>query len=266
VDARDIIAGRDGVAYAWNHSLYAISVSSVRNMGKMPAWESHLAIDGANPRHLLAIGGESEGDVFDSTDAGETWQPVSHVAYPSMYADLAVAPDRMDRVLYTPYYIHAGPNARNIPIEVSADSGRTWRSSSAGGLEGTLLVEPGGQTAWSFGTRIYRSTDGGQSFTKVATPMPSDAGLVVLAGAQPNSNEAVLAAWENDNAKRSRFLIKFNLRSFQWTTQLLPLDPGKLNDGSTTASEVVTSATFVPGETSGLCLGIERRGGTEPLY
>jgi hypothetical protein len=102
--------------------------------------------------------------------------------------------------------------------------------------------------------------------SKVATPIPSLAGDVVLVQGQVDSNVLVLTG--NDapmTGAWSTFVLRLDVHSFEWTKQLLPLDAGKFNDGYTTPSERVFDATFIPGEGSAMCLGISRNPPMEPL-
>ncbi len=61
------------------------------------------------------------------------------------------------------------------------------------------------------------------------------------------------------------FFLRFDVRSLEATKQVLPIDGGRNNAGHYTGGERVVVATFVPGETSAICLGLTRDPPTEPL-
>jgi hypothetical protein len=262
-EALHVAAGHDGIAYAWAHELLAVSAGAVRQLGPPPGTIDDLAVDVADSRHIRFAGPDG---VFDSTDGAASWRKVGDIASPSNTPAFAFAPADLNHVLYSRERFPEAVQMEPPPIQLSRDGGRSWARSTGNGRAGELFLSADGSTAWSFGPTFYRSVDGGASFAKVATPIPSLAGDVAWVGAQDDPNVLVLAGYETPiKGTWSTFLLRFDLHSFEWKRQLLPLDAGRFNDGYTTTSESVRGATFVPGETSAICLGITRSPGIEPL-
>ncbi len=245
--AYDLGEGQAGLAFAWNaNDAFAINVEGSRTV-TLPAGPAFVAPDVVTRGRVTALG--SEGGVFDSRDEGGTWQKVGNVDRVDAHLIVALAPGDSDHMLVA--------DTRGSPVELTRDGGRTWTASTGTAHPTGLYFERDAHVAWSFGTELDRSVDGGASFTRVATPVPSGHGDLVLAGAQADPDALVFVG--SDTKLHTRFILRFDPRSFQSTQQMLPIDAGHSLTDSESASDVVTSATFVPGEASALCLEITRQ-------
>ncbi len=235
--------GHDGRAYAWGDTGYVVTRDAVTALNAPPGFSVAVAVSDKN--HLKLVAGNG---VFDSTDGGAVWYKVGDTGWLGNNATVAFESGDLDHLLLG--------RACGGPIDFSRDGGRTWARSTGPAAAGGLLLAPDGQVAWSFGPSFYRSTDGGATFAKVATPVSTGNGDVVLLRAQPDTDVLVFAGRDDD--VHSRFILRFDTKSYQWTKQTLPIDPGHWIPGGFSRSELVTAGTFVPGEASVLCLGITR--------
>ena len=118
-----------------------------------PAPLLDIAVDPSDPRHILASG---EGGLYESSDDGESWRPLSRevglLAWP--------ADDRL--------YLVTGEGA----VRTSADGGGSWQVAGTLGAQPAALLGQGEAelyAALADGT-VKRSTDGGASWTVRSTP------------------------------------------------------------------------------------------------
>lgn len=195
-----IVAGgaNDAWIFSDNREFLAHFDAATRALTTLKAPGSILAlsVDPAMARHLRV--GTSEGGIFESTDNGATWNRTAVVpaAIPLIYR---VAFDR-----YDPQHIVAGLAAEGVLT--TKDGGRTWTHATGLGAKNQInafqvVVSPAdpnvvwaealdmseGESA-SHGRHIYRSADGGLTFTAVVDASP-DVTLV---------NGALLAAHPTD--------------------------------------------------------------------
>ncbi|MDC0668622.1 WD40/YVTN/BNR-like repeat-containing protein [Nannocystis radixulma] len=132
-----------------------------------------LGVDPNDPDHVRI--GDSAGRLWDSIDAGESWQPIGIPAFAGSLAyRVAFDPQDIDHVLV---------GALGDGVLVSHDAGEGWQSAtglSPGDANGfNLVVSPvDGDIVWVEGLdledpndqtqrHVYRSEDGGLSFTAV---------------------------------------------------------------------------------------------------
>jgi hypothetical protein len=244
IEASALIEGRGGLAYAWGGRLYAVTAEGARTLKSPPGWIARLAVDPSREKHLRTVGNRG---IFDSVDGGTTWRKVGDAGSLGSSPEAAINSSDVN---------HIAVRLNGDTFRSTRDGGHTWVSSKAKvpGDGSGLVLSTGGQIIWSFGTEFFRSTDGGASFVKLATPVPTGCGRVILLGAQPDPNIFVFAG--NDEAVHTRFILRFDAGSLESTKQALPLDPGEGNGYDVSAREVITAGTFVPGEPSAFCLGI----------
>ncbi len=92
--------------------------------------------------------------LIESTDAGRTWQPISLLGKADFHVLRATG-----NVIY-------GFDAGNARLLVSPDRGRTWQERRAPEPLRDLVARPGRPTtAMASGSVLYRSADGGRSWT-----------------------------------------------------------------------------------------------------
>jgi len=174
-----IVAGRgDAFIYSDQRPFFARFDVAARQftMLKAPGSIVGLIVDPAMPAHLRA--GTSEGDVFDSVDRGSSWTRIGVV--PSNGLTIyRIAFDSRDLD-----HLVAGVLARGVLT--SRDGGRNWLQAAGLGSRGAasvpsqVVISPAdGNVVWSrshdngdenspsHGDHIYRSIDGGLSFTAV---------------------------------------------------------------------------------------------------
>jgi hypothetical protein len=128
--------------------------------------------------------------VYRSTDSGETFAP-SGLASPAIWwKSVAVAPSRAARVYATGYQVAGarpggGQSSPATHLEISDDTGAHWRASPLTGVQfgaiplvRVLAVDPADPDAVllasslasaASGDRLYRSIDGGTTWTEVLT-------------------------------------------------------------------------------------------------
>ena len=187
-----MVAGHDGVAYAWSNDVVArISIDNASTFTLQSAGENGMNIRGmaADPNvadHLRY--GNHRGALFDSTDGGLTWTSIGKGAPESTNSSIgyvvSIDPNDLDHAVY---------GTSRTGAWVTMDGGQTWSQSlgltNAGNNVNVfnIVTSPSnGNVVWAMGLesldnfnsvrRIYRSTDGGFNFT----PMVEQEGVVVL--------------------------------------------------------------------------------------
>ncbi|MEO3867577.1 hypothetical protein ABGB18_01970 [Nonomuraea sp. B12E4] len=179
----ELVAARDGRAYAWDRdgNLSLVTPGEITPLTSPAGRLRGLGTDRRRGDHLRAADGS--GQLYDSRDGGRTWRPLGVPAWPQddllMVYTTAFDPDNLDHVVLGA----AGHGAR-----VTFDGGRTWKTSTGLGEEGAKVnvfsatVSPAKPNivyvmglnlaesdagAPSDGRHIYRSSDGGRTFTPV---------------------------------------------------------------------------------------------------
>lgn len=183
---------------------------SWRNLGPNRAGRS-IACAGSSARPLEYYSGATGGGLWKTTDGGLTWNPVTdgQITSSSVGA-VAVAPSNPDVV-----YIGMGEKElrgnimQGDGVYKSTDAGRTWQHM---GLENTLSiarvrVDPtnpdivfvaalGHPSAPNEDRGIYKSTDGGQHWTKVLYRDPRSGGVDL--SIDPRNPQVIYASlWES---------------------------------------------------------------------
>ncbi len=152
-DGEGVLKTTDGGA-TWSH----FGLAEVRRIGR-------IAIDPVNPdRVFVSAGGnwfqkDTHRGVYRSTDAGQTWEKVLYVADDSGAIDIAIDPSNPSRIY--------------AAIWQRQSLGSTWY---IGGVN----------------SGIWRSLDGGTTWTRLTTGLPSGVGRIGLAIA-PSSPATVYA-------------------------------------------------------------------------
>ena len=151
--------------------------------------------------------GVNNGGVWKTNDCGNTWQPVFEGQTQSIGA-LAIAPSNPDVI-----YVGSGEGLRRPDLSIgdgvykSTDAGRTWNHLGLrdGQQIGSIIIDPknpdrifiavlGHPYGPSSERGIFRSLDGGQSFTKVLFKN-DDVGGIDLAFDPRDSNKIYASLW-----------------------------------------------------------------------
>jgi photosystem II stability/assembly factor-like uncharacterized protein len=140
-----------------------------------PAPLALLAIDRVNPQVLYASAGPTSGvPALKSTDGGESWTALDFPGHPSAVSDLEIDPVTSTTVYAVARYLGsvAGEDVTAV-VYRSTDGGTTW--TSLGVPSPSVLfttIDPATPTTvYAAGSGIYRSTDGGKTWAQ------SDVGL-----------------------------------------------------------------------------------------
>lgn len=172
-----ITAARGGIAYAWvdnGDAFYRIDPDGTATLLDTPADNIvGLGVDPADGLHLRI--GHATGAVSDSVDGGETW---TKQGFPATTGKLSIGyrmvfdPADLDHILF---------GQSTMAAQVTTDGAATWTPSAGLGQNGantfSLAVSPAnGQIVWAESLElgpdqrhIYRSDDGGLTFTSVVT-------------------------------------------------------------------------------------------------
>jgi hypothetical protein len=243
--------GGGGLAYGWDREGNGLTLLSLRGTSPLPSPPAHvvaLAVDPANATHLRVAAADG---LYDSTDDGSTWvkgatRSVERAAFGELSRVVVVS--------------DGGPT-------VTRDGGETWSPTS--GFRASKKAEPLGKwwlgatadasVVWAMDdTGVYRSTDGGETFIWIASPMAraDERGHRIGVGAAPDPNVLVVY---------SHFaILRLDARTKKWKRHPLPLRNGRPRAATATRAaedpdgpeEWLTAATFVPGDTPVLALGI----------
>jgi hypothetical protein len=185
-----------------------------------------LAIDPANPK-ILYLGG-AEGGLWQSVDSGTTWKPLTDKEPSLSVGSIAIDPEN-------PNTIYIGTGEENFSLDSyygagilkSTNGGQTWTQylssldavACGGQWVGAVAVHPtnsniviaGVESCYYGGTTIYRSADGGQTWTAVLTN-PNAYQPVTAVIFNPANGNIVYAATENGG------LFKSTNAGLTWST------------------------------------------------
>jgi photosystem II stability/assembly factor-like uncharacterized protein len=136
----------------------------------------------AKTAYLLSIGEGEKSRIYKTTDGGTSWQLQFKSSRPAAFFDAMAFWDRDHGIAMS------DPVEGRFLVITTADGGRTWREMPPDGMapalegeggfaaSGTCIAVEGKRNAW-FGTggtpgaRVFRSTDGGRTWTVAATPI-----------------------------------------------------------------------------------------------
>lgn len=177
-----------------------------------------LAIDPANPK-ILYMGG-AEGGVWKSVDGGATWSPLTDTQASLAVGSIALDPSNPNTVYVgTGEENFSGDSYYGAGILKSTDGGLSWTQytgdfggSPCGGQHiGAVAVDPanskivlaGGEGCYYGTPTIYRSADGGQTWTPVLSPPSSNWVPATAIVFNPANGNLVYAATYDDGVFKS---------------------------------------------------------------
>ena len=167
-----------------------------------------LAVDPNDPDHVWA--GAAAGGVFESTDAGDTWTPVFDDQPVLNIGALAAHPTSSDIVYVgTGETNGAGYSYEGDGIYRTIDGGDTWQHLGLVATRriGRIAIDPanpqrvfvaamGSVYVPDDNRGVYRSTDGGSTWTRVLFVAPT-AGAIDLVIDPSNPSRVYAAIWES---------------------------------------------------------------------
>ncbi len=148
-------------------------------------WSTAYTLD---PENSNVIYGGWEGQVYKSTDRGSSWENITDGAIGfSDCQHIALAPSNNDYI----YVVKSGD------FHYSHDGGNTWTENdfSAYGLNYVAVHNENPEILWvtagnfDEGEKVYKSTDGGQTFTNISGGLPNVPANCVAY--QNGSNDAI---------------------------------------------------------------------------
>jgi len=165
-----LTAAGDGRAYAWSDNRRFLVRYDSRGAVRLkePAVFVGLGVNPGDPDHVRA--GSDDGTIWESTDAGETWNPIGMLRIDSptvIFYRIAFSPSDLDHIV-------AGTSVSGG--YVSRDGGRNWTKSAlgAGNVNAfNFVFAPSDErVVWAMaldgeGRHIFRSTDGGSTYAVV---------------------------------------------------------------------------------------------------
>ncbi len=222
-----------------------------------------LAVAPSDPNVIYAGMGESfiRGDmmtgdgIYKSTDAGKTWQHMG-LSGTHVISEIAVDP-RNAEVVYVAALGHVfGPNPER-GVYKSSDGGRTWkrvlyRDENTGAVDISIdphnprilfaslwqaYRKPWVMSSGGPGSGLYRSTDGGDTWTNISDHPGLPAGIlgkigVSVSGADPNRVYAIIEAKnggvfrsDDDGATWQRLYHQSELTQRAWYYMRIYADP-----------------------------------------
>lgn len=153
--------------------------------------------------------GSVSGGVWRSDDAGATWKPVADFLASTSVGHIALDPDQPNRVFVgTGEGFSNGDAARGAGMFVSNDFGDTWAQLPSTNnpnfyyVNRIAMVPATDVIVAATGTGLWRSTDLGQSFTRVASNFRVDGRGYQDVKADPGTPGRLLAAHNGSAAGR----------------------------------------------------------------
>lgn len=153
-------------------------------IGETGEWTTPFLIHPSNPDMLYV----AYGNVWKSTDAGSTWNPISNfptvpaTGQPNVSSALGVAKSDPNYLYVAKriYHAYGEPSA----LWVTTNGGATWQDRSAGlpdSLYFTSIAVDGDAPATAYvttggfipGTKVFKTTDAGQTWTNISSNLPN---------------------------------------------------------------------------------------------
>ncbi|HYH08546.1 MAG TPA: dispase autolysis-inducing protein [Thermoanaerobaculia bacterium] len=242
---------RGGRVYVWSENRSFLVRYDARGAAKLkqPVDFIGLAVDANNADRLRA--GGTDGSLWESVDAGESWNPLGRLATSVMVYRFTFDPQNLDHIV-------AGTVSDGA--FVTRDAGRNW--TKAAGIErGNVfhLVFSDANRVWAMGIdlktggkHIYASDDGGESYRIVVT---EEAGVKLI-------NGPTMAAHP---ANRDVLYFVFGTHVFNYGTDLFRYDDATRSLTMThNHHDDVNAITFSRHDPSVMYLGVEVvRGGPD---
>ncbi len=148
-----------------------------------------IAIDPTNSNVMYLATGDGDGGdtytvgVLKTIDGGSTWNPTGLTFNVANFR-------QMSRILIDPLNTNVILVATSGGIYRSADAGVSFTQVQTGSFKDMELKPTDPNTVYACGTEFYKSTDNGQSWTKITAGLPAAAGVsrlaIAVSPADPN--------------------------------------------------------------------------------
>ncbi|MFZ0063736.1 MAG: hypothetical protein WAL47_17015 [Pyrinomonadaceae bacterium] len=177
-----------------------------------------VAVDPGNANHILI--GAGGGGVWETRDAGKTWEPRTDDQPSLSTGAIAFNPSN-------PLFVYAGTgegdsvSALGVGLLRSTDGGKTWSQHAVQPFEGIgfydLLVDPlnGNHILAATTAGLFESTNGGAAWTQRRAQVTWDLSMHPASSANPNSTKEIFAACKDG-------LFRSTNGGSSWTSVLLP--------------------------------------------
>ncbi len=150
---------------------------------------SDIAIDPTNTNIMyLATGDGDAGDTYSvgvlkSIDGGTTWNPTGLSYYMANYRQIS-------KILIDPTNTSTLLVATSAGVYRSTDAGATFTQTQTGGFKDMEFKPNDPNTVYVCGTEFYKSTNNGQTFTKITSGLPVSTNVSRMAIAVSPSNDS----------------------------------------------------------------------------
>ncbi|MBD0372066.1 MAG: oxidoreductase [Pyrinomonadaceae bacterium] len=169
----------------------------------------------ADTAYLLSIGEGEKSRIYKTTDGGKSWTLQFKSNRPQAFFDSMAFWDRDHGIAVS------DPVEGRFLIITTSDGGRTWKEMPADGMpqalqgegafaaSGTCITVEGKRNVW-FGTggpegaRVFRSTDGGRTWTVAKTPVISGKAAGIFSVAFWNAKQGVVVGGDYTKEREAR--------------------------------------------------------------
>lgn len=163
-DPAQVITQHPNRIYAYTSQHIVRAIDETVETFALPTAVERVAVDPADPLHLRAIG--ASGILYDSHDGARTWKRGGLVTASRVLAS-KFDPTNFDRIV-----LHTGPFGS---LAITTDGGKSWTyPAQTWWRVDALEISPADpNVVWLSGAagvqnpELYRSTDGGKTFTQV---------------------------------------------------------------------------------------------------
>jgi len=183
------------------------------------------------PRGVMTSYGDG---VYKSTDAGKTWKHLG-LELTRHISNIRIHPNNPDIVyIGAQGALHGSSKERGI--YKSEDGGKTWRNvlyvdENSGCVDLSMDMNnprilyaamwdhrrlPWAMQSGGKGSGLYKSTDGGETWTKIQNGLPKELGKMAISVSQANADK-VYALIESDTEKEQGGLFVSNDAGMNWT-------------------------------------------------
>ncbi|MGB1308462.1 MAG: T9SS sorting signal type C domain-containing protein [Oceanihabitans sp.] len=214
---------------------------------------SDLIIHPTNTNLMYLATGDLEGHrntigILKSTDGGASWSPTSFVAQP---ADAW----QISKMVMDPADPLKMIAATNVGIFKTEDGWNTYTLGDFGGIYPNLKdmeLKPGSSTTvYAAGTKFYKSTDFGSTWTEITSGLPTTGVVRIALGVTPGNAAYVYALYGNSGSSNYKGMYRSTDSGTTFSTQsTTPNLLGYEVDGSDTGGQAFYDLSIVVSPTN----------------